>query len=106
MSNSFDTNSFDTSSFDTTSIEKNYLKYLVPFLDDYETRMIRFLLTNTNLKIKINHVEKESVESNIGSPRGDGLSNCFFYLLKCLVKNSLNDYFLDLLSRSAKGREL
>ena len=40
--------------------------------------MIRLLLSNTILKIKLNNVKSEPFESNIASPQGDALSCTLF----------------------------
>ena len=37
-------------------------------------RLIRVLLANTSLKVKVNGIMSESFTSNIGSPQGDALS--------------------------------
>ena len=62
-----------SSAFDTIKRDK-LIEIVSTFLDEDETRMIRFLLTNTSLEIKMNDIEVEPFESNIGSPQGDGLS--------------------------------
>ena len=54
------------------------MEIISTFLDEDETRMIRFLLTNTTLEIKMNNLETQPFESNIGSPQGDGLSGTLF----------------------------
>ena len=62
-----------SAAFDT--ILRNRLITIVStFLEEDEVRMIRYLLTNTTLKVKINGVEGEPFTSNIGSSQGDGLS--------------------------------
>ena len=40
--------------------------------------MCRILLSHTTLDVKINGVETEKFESNLGSPQGDGISGMFF----------------------------
>ena len=62
-----------SSAFDTIKREK-LIEIINTFLDEDDTRIIRFLLTNTTLEIKMNNVETQTFESNIGSPQGDGLS--------------------------------
>ena len=44
------------------------------FLKEDEIRMVRYLLSNTTLQIKIKGVESKPFKSNIGSSQGDGLS--------------------------------
>ena len=66
-----------SSAFDTIKREK-LIEIINTFLDEDDTRIIRFLLTNTTLEIKMNNVETQTFESNIGSPQGDGLSGTLF----------------------------
>ena len=66
-----------SSAFDTIKREK-LLEILSSFLNSDEIRMIRLLLSNTTLKIKLNNVNTEPFESNIGSPQGDALSGTLF----------------------------
>ena len=40
--------------------------------------MVRLLLSNTTLEIKISGIETEEFVSNIGSPQGDGISGILF----------------------------
>ena len=44
------------------------------FLPEDEVRMIRYLLSNTTLTIKMKGAKSETFKSNIGSSQGDGLS--------------------------------
>jgi hypothetical protein len=41
-------------------------------------RLIRVLLANTSLKVKVNGVDSDAFKSNIGSPQGDALSPILF----------------------------
>ena len=66
-----------SSAFDTI-LRQKLLDILETFLDEDEIRMIRLLLSNTTLEIKMNGVDTAPFESNIGSPQGDGVSGCFF----------------------------
>ena len=66
-----------SSAFDTIKRD-NLIEIISTFLDEDEIRMIRFLLTNTTLEIKMNNIETQPFESNIGSPQGDGLSGTLF----------------------------
>ena len=50
------------------------LTIISSFLEEDEVRMIRYLLSNTTLTIKVNGTEGEAFKSNIGSSQGDGLS--------------------------------
>ena len=66
-----------SSAFDTIKRDK-LIEIVSTFLDEDETRMVRFLLTNATLEIKMNNLETQPFESNIGSPQGDGLSGTLF----------------------------
>ena len=62
-----------SAAFDTIK-RRRLLEIVSSFLEEDEVRMIRYLLSNTTLKVKINGAEAEAFKSNIGSPQGDGLS--------------------------------
>ena len=63
-----------SSAFDTIK-RKELLEILETFLDDDETRIIRYLLSDTSIEIKTNsNVTVEPFNTNVGSPQGDGLS--------------------------------
>ena len=65
------------SAFDT--IRREQLVDIVKnFLDEDGVRMIQFLLSNTNLDVRINNAEREPFSSNMGSPQGDALSDVLF----------------------------
>ena len=66
-----------SSAFDTI-IREELVKILEQILHEDEMRMCRLLLSQTTLDVKINDVETEKFESNIGSPQGDGISGIFF----------------------------
>jgi hypothetical protein len=66
-----------SAAFDTIKRGK-LLEILNSFLDEDEVRMIRYLLTNTSLKVKVQGAETEFFESNIGSPQGGSLSGKLF----------------------------
>ena len=67
-----------SAAFDTVDRRK-LLKILKQIVDEDELRMIRFLLSNTTINIKINgSTEKHPFKSNIGIPQGDGLSPVLF----------------------------
>ena len=59
-----------------------------------EVRMVRLLLSNTSLEVKMNGVAPERFESNVGSPQGDAISGVLFniYLEDALrrVRANLN----------------
>ena len=40
--------------------------------------MVKFLLKDTNLQIKMSDIEPTTFNTNIGSPQGDGLSGVLF----------------------------
>ena len=62
-----------SAAFDTI-IRVRMIAILSTFLDEDEVRMIRYLLSNTTLKIKIDGANTTPFRSNIGSAQGDGLS--------------------------------
>ena len=62
-----------SAAFDTI-IRARLIEIVKTFLDEDEVRIIRYLLSNTTLKVKINGVDGEPFRSNIGSSQGDGLS--------------------------------
>ena len=66
-----------SSAFDTIRREK-LIDILKTIIDEDEIRMIRYLLANTTLEVKMTNVETLPFESNIGSPQGDGLSGVLF----------------------------
>ena len=66
-----------SSAFDTIKREK-LLEILSSFLENDELRIIRSLLSNTTLTIKLNNIQAEPFQSNIGSPQGDALSGTLF----------------------------
>ena len=66
-----------TSAFDTIK-RSNLIEILATFLDVDEIRMIRVLLSNTSLELKMKDTVTKMFKSNIGSPQGDGLSGLLF----------------------------
>jgi hypothetical protein len=66
-----------TSAFDTIRRSK-LIDILTTFLEEEEIRMIRILLSNTTLEMKMKNTMTKSFKSNIGSPQGDGLSGLLF----------------------------
>ena len=74
-----------SSAFDTI-IREELINILENILHEGEVRMVRLLLSNTTLEIKISGIETEEFVSNIGSPQGDGISGILFniYLEDCL----------------------
>ena len=66
-----------SSAFDTIK-RKSLIKCLENLLDEDELRMCHLLLSKTTIKIKFDDHELETVETNIGSPQGDGISGTFF----------------------------
>ena len=83
-----------SAAFDTVDRQK-LLDILKNIVDEDELRIIRFLLSNTNINIKINGASKQMpFKSNIGVPQGDGLSPVLFtvYLEAALreVRKDLN----------------
>ena len=55
--------------------------------------MIRLLLSNTTLKIKLNNVNAEPFGSNIGSPQGDALSGTLFNIYFEHALNKVRSFF-------------
>ena len=69
-----------SAAFDTIQREK-LIKILETFLDEDEIRLVQFLLSNTNISIKVNGATQElPFLSNIGTPQGDSLSPVLFIL--------------------------
>ena len=67
-----------SSAFDTI-IRSELLQILDTFLEEDETRIIRLLLSNTTLQLKVNgDVHIEPFTSNVGSPQGDSISGILF----------------------------
>lgn len=67
-----------TSAFDTIDREK-LLEIYDNILENDEMRMVKTLLSNTTLEVKIPDFEQtETFKSNIGSPQGDGASGVNF----------------------------
>ena len=66
-----------SSAFDTI-IREDLIKVLENILHEDEVRMVRLLLSNTTLDIKISGVDTEEFLSNIGSPQGGGISGTLF----------------------------
>ena len=67
-----------SAAFDT--IDRNHLlQTLQTFADEDEMRMVRFLLSNTTLQVRMRGATAESTfTSNVGSPQGDSLSGPLF----------------------------
>ena len=68
------------------------------FLDEDEMRMIRILLSNTTLELKMKDTKTKMFKSNIGSPQGDGLSGLLFDVY---FENSLRKVRFKMISNSA-----
>ena len=67
-----------SAAFDTVDRHK-LLDILKNIIDEDELRIIRFLLSNTTINIKINGATKQMpFNSNVGVPQGDGLSPVLF----------------------------
>ena len=66
-----------TAAFDTIK-RKELLEILESIINEDELRIIRLLLSNTSLEIKIINATTQPFDTNIGSPQGDGLSGCLF----------------------------
>ena len=69
-----------SAAFDTVDRQK-LLNILESIVDEDELRMIRFLLSNTTINMKIYEAtEQHPFQSNIGIPQGDGLSPVLFII--------------------------
>ncbi|XP_063711561.1 uncharacterized protein LOC134839866 [Symsagittifera roscoffensis] len=67
-----------SSAFDTIRREK-LLGIVESFVDEYANRLIRVLISDTSLELRINGAkERANFETNIGSQQGDGLSGMLF----------------------------
>ena len=77
-----------SAAFDTINRQK-LLNILEDILGDDELRMVRFLLSNTNLTIKMRGASADKpFPSNIGTPQGDGLSPILFVVY---LENALRE---------------
>ena len=77
-----------SSAFDTID-RKLLLDILKDILDEDEMRLVRFLLSNTNISIKVKGATDEMpFLANVGTPQGDSLSPILFivYLETALRK--------------------
>ena len=54
-----------------------------------EVRLVRFLLSNTMLRVKVNNALSAEFESLFGAFQGDCLSGCLFTLLLAAALNHL-----------------
>ena len=86
-----------SSAFDTIK-RSNLLEILRKFLDEDEMRIIRILLSNTTLELKMKDTETKMFKSNMGSPQGDGLSGLLFDVY---FENSLRKVRFKMISNSA-----
>ena len=66
-----------SSAFDTIIREK-LVVILETILHKDELQMVKFLLKDTKLQIKISDIELTTFNTNIGSPQEDGLSGVLF----------------------------
>ena len=65
------------SAFDTIHRDK-IMEIASGFLDDDEIRILRLLLSETSLEVKIKGAKTKPFTTNIGSPQGDGASGPIF----------------------------
>ena len=66
-----------SSAFDTINRDK-IMTIASDFLEEDELRILRVLLSDTTLEVKIKGAKTEPFESNIGSPQGDSVSGPVF----------------------------
>ena len=66
-----------SSAFDVIWKDK-LIEIIEEFLEENEMKILRVLLSDTNLEIKIQGADTKSLKSNIGSPQGDAVSGPFF----------------------------
>ena len=62
-----------TAAFDTIERHK-LIEELAKFIGDDEMRMIRILLSNTEINIENSDTESTPFDTNKGSPQGDAIS--------------------------------
>ena len=88
-----------SAAFDTIKRDE-LLNILGTILGDDEVRMIRLLLSNTTLDVKMSDAETQPFKSNVGSPQGDAISGVLFniYLEDALrrVRTALNSNDTDI----------
>ena len=65
-------------SIKNTRTRFNNIEITEEFLDEDEMRILRVLLSDTNLETKIQGADTKPFKSNIGSPQGDAVSGPFF----------------------------
>ena len=66
-----------SSAFDTIQRDK-IMEIANEIFNEDEVRILRILLSETTLEIKIKGAQTTPFKSNIGSPQGDALSGCLF----------------------------
>ena len=66
-----------SAAFDTIR-RKKIIEIVKTFLDEDEVRMLQYLLAETSFEIRMENVNVEKQESNIGTPQGDALSGNLF----------------------------
>ena len=75
------------------------LKIVEKILDDDELRILRVMLADTTLEVKIENAEASPFTSNIGSPQGDSISGPLFtiYLNHALqqIRNKMQEEPID-----------
>ena len=76
-----------SSAFDTIHRDE-LLEISKQFLDEDGQRILRVLLSNTNIRIKIKGADTEPIETNIGGPQGDSYSGPQF---TTYFENALED---------------
>ena len=76
-----------SSAFDTIDRQK-LVDIVESFLDEDEARIIRRLLSNTTLEVRVKGAETTPFISNIGSPQGGSISGPLFEIY---FENSLRE---------------
>ena len=76
-----------SSAFDTINREE-LLNITAGFIDEDEMRILRLLLSDTTLEVKVKGAEASQFTSNIGSPQGDSISGPLFTVY---FENALKD---------------
>lgn len=66
-----------SSAFDTIYRHK-IMEIAQTFMQEDELRILRILLSDTSLEVKVKGAKSTPFESNIGSPQGDGISGPLF----------------------------
>ena len=70
----------DMSSAFNTIYRNELFKIIEEFLDEDDLQILRTLLAEATLEVKVENAQATTFESNIGSPQGDSISGPLFTL--------------------------